>query len=110
MMALAREARLLFEHGTMPDVLPAGAVLGAAVRDLAKREVMAKTANGEGQAYAFLACHVRTAGGSVQKLLARALKDIERGRRSGKLNTRRLYFSEQKLTEALALAKDQSLW
>ena len=110
MMTVAREARLLFEHGTMPGILPPGAILGAAVRDLAKREVMAKTSNGEGQQYAFLAAHVRSAHGSVQKLLARAAKDIERGRASQKINTRRLYYSEEALTEALAMAKDRTLW
>lgn len=111
MVGPVRDASQLEEHGTLVFELPAGAIVGAAVRDLSKRETAFMTDNGavDGEAlrYAFVAAHVRAAKGSVQGLIARAIKGIEAGQSSGKLNTRRIYRSLERLQEAKDLAQER---
>lgn len=95
---------LLHDHGTRIAQLPPSAIVTTAANDLTllrkKKELLADPA----EHYAFVAKHVRKAV-SPADLIQRAINDLDRGTKSGKLNTRILYGSPEVLRAALDHAR-----
>lgn len=90
---------------TAGDPLPVGLIIAAARLDLERRAFNVTQAQKDGDAepllhYAFHRDDVRTAKSDID-LLSRALKHIERGRRSGKRSTAALYAHASALMAAL---------
>ena len=93
----------MIAHGTLLMVLKPGAVLGAAEADVKRYEW--NTSGENPQHYAFGRRHVRKAMrngyGKGFDIIVEALRDIERGRASGKAMTRELYRDEALLRAAI---------
>lgn len=105
------EREMLRENGTQLSMLRPSSVVATAQADL-RRAARNKERFGEPcEFYAFHRKHVTKAArgidASPKKLIEIALADMERGKVSGKYNTRLLYSDEQLLKSALAEASKQ---
>jgi hypothetical protein len=107
-MGKAAEREMLRQHGTSLAVLKPSSIVHTAVSDLQARRRKADDPEADQAAhYAFHRSDVLKAE-TPADLLARALKNLERGRQSGKYNTRILYADEALLQQALAIAQSEA--
>jgi hypothetical protein len=98
--AMSNDKRLLEEHGTDLMVLRPSSIWSAAVEDLKRREHNTKAELAELKHYAFHRDHVRKAE-TANDVIRNAIAGIEKGRLSGKYNTRLLYRDPELLKQAL---------
>lgn len=101
MTTVAQERALLNDHGTRAFELKPGSLISAAVADIRNRDRKQTGEVEKAAPYAFHRLHVRKAK-SPAELLSLALKDRERGEKSRKLNTRRIYANSETLAQAQA--------
>ena len=94
---------MMLIHGTKLMQLKPSSVLQTAENDLRLRD-RRKEDKEERSYYAFHRVHVRKAERALD-LIRLAIGDLERGRASGKRNTRIIYEDEAVLIEALKLAE-----
>lgn len=95
---------MMLLHGTKLMQLKPSSVLRTAENDLKLRD-RRKEDKEERSHYAFHRAHVRKAERALD-LIRFAIADLERGRASGKRNTRIIYEDEAILREALRLAEN----
>ena len=96
-------------HPTIPHRLPPGALVSAAEADIERRKRNELRSEGDldggYERYAFLAEHVRSAQGGVDRLLHAAARDIAAGRASAKKSCQLLYADADVIQQALALLR-----